>query len=248
MDFSILFFFVVGVDSIWLYAEGILWQSIYLVALIAGIPGLTYFTQTSLRRAKSKVIDPNEEIHISVRNLVKIYDWPGRISRQWHSGLQIRKRLGMSREYHSLKDFVNVLWQFGMLAFGVYFTYFFIQNRLWIFLFSFAIYASALYLWRKIRSYLYYRYENSKGVKAVNRVIFWGLPPVILFELFKRLDNNGLVVMIGLLWFAGIAIYVTSQYLYEHNVNIERVTGRFAGLRRSYLPYGKECSFDWKTT
>ena len=227
--------FVVGVVSIWLYAEGILWQSIYLVALIAGIPGLTYFTQTSLRRAKSKVIDPNEEIHISVRNLVKIYDWPGRISRQWHSGLQIRKRLGMSREYHSLKDFVNVLWQFGMLAFGVYFTYFFIQNRLWIFLFSFAIYASALYLWRKIRSYLYYRYENSKGVKAVNRVIFWGLPPVILFELFKRLDNNGLVVMIGLLWFAGIAIYVTSQYLYEHNVNIERVTGRFAGLRRSYF-------------
>ena len=79
---------------------------------------------------------------------------------------------------------------------------------------------------------LIYRYENSKGVKAVNRVIFWGLPPVILFELFKRLDNNGLVVMIGLLWFAGIAIYVTSQYLYEHNVNIERVTGRFAGLRR----------------
>ena len=227
--------FVVGVVSIWLYAEGILWQSIYLVALVAGIPGLTYFAQTSLRRAKSKVIDPNEEIHISVRNLVKIYDWPGRISRQWHSGLQIRKRLGMSREYHSLKDFVNVLWQFGMLAFGVYFTYFFIQNRLWIFLFSFAIYASALYLWRKIRSYLYYRYENSKGVKAVNRVIFWGLPPVILFELFKRLDNNGLVVMIGLLWFAGIAIYVTSQYLYEHNVNIERVTGRFAGLRRFYF-------------
>ena len=66
-------------------------------------------------------------------------------------------------------------------------------------------------------------------------MIFWGLPPVILFELFKRLDNNGLVVMIGLLWFAGIAIYVTSQYLYEHNVNIERVTGRFAGLRRSYF-------------
>lgn len=122
MDFPFCSF-VVGVVSIWLYAEGILWQSIYLVALIAGIPGLTYFTQTSLRRAKSKVIDPNEEIHISVRNLVKIYDWPTYQSSR-HSGLQIRKRLGMSREYHSLKDFVNVLWQFGMLAFGVYFTYF----------------------------------------------------------------------------------------------------------------------------
>lgn len=41
--------------------------------------------------------------------------------------------------------------------------------------------------------------------------------------------------MIGLLWLVGIAIYVTSQYLYDHDVNIERVTGRFAGLRRSYF-------------
>lgn len=230
-----LVLFVLGVISIWLYADGMLWQSIYLVALIAGIPGMTYFAQTSLRRAKSKVIDPNEEIHISVRNLVKIYDWPGRFSRQWNSGLQIRKRLGLSNEYRTLKDFINVLWQFGMLAFAIYFTYFFIQSRLWIFLFSFAIYAAALYLWRKVRSYLYYRFENSKGVKIINRVIFWALPPVILFELFKRMDNNGLVMMVGLLWFAGIAIYVTSQYLYDKNINIERVTGRFAGLRRSYF-------------
>lgn len=227
--------FVLGVMCIWLYADEMLWQSVYLVALIAGIPGMTYFAQTSLRRAKSKVIDPNEEIHISVRNLVKIYDWPGRISRQWTSGLQIRKRLGLSNEYHSLKDFANVIWQFGVLVFGIYFTYFFIQNRLWIFLFSFAIYAASLYLWRKVRSYLYYRYEESKPVKIINRVIFWGLPPVILFELFRKMDNNGLVVMTGLLWMVCIAIYVTSQYLYDQNINIERVTGRFANLRRSYF-------------
>lgn len=78
-------------------------------------------------------------------NLVKIYDWPGHISRQWNSGLQLRKRLGLSNEYHSLKDFINVLWQFGILLFAIYFTYFFIHNRLWIFLFSFAIYAAILY-------------------------------------------------------------------------------------------------------
>ena len=45
--------------------------------------------------------------------------------------------------------------------------------------------------------------------------------------------------MIGLLWLVGIAIYVTSQYLYDHDVNIERVTGRFAGLRRSYFRMAK---------
>ena len=208
-----LILFVSGVICIWLYTDGILWQSIYLVALIAGIPGMTYFAQTSLRRAKAEVINPDEEIRISVRNLVKIYDWPGHISRQWNS----------------------VLWQFGILLFAIYFTYFFIHNRLWIFLFSFAIYAAILYLWRKVRSYLYYRYGDNRVTKIVNRVIFWSLPPLILFQLFRKLDNNGLVIMIGLLWLVGIAIYVTSQYLYDHDVNIERVTGRFAGLRRSYF-------------
>lgn len=230
-----LILFVSGVICIWLYTDGMLWQSIYLVALIAGIPGMTYFAQTSLRRAKAEVINPDEEIRISVRNLVKIYDWPGHISRQWNSGLQLRKRLGLSNEYHSLKDFINVLWQFGILLFAIYFTYFFIHNRLWIFLFSFAIYAAILYLWRKVRSYLYYRYGDNRVTKIVNRVIFWSLPPLILFQLFRKLDNNGLVIMIGLLWLVGIAIYVTSQYLYDHDVNIERVTGRFAGLRRSYF-------------
>ena len=38
-----LILFVSGVICIWLYTDGILWQSIYLVVLIAGIPGMTYF-------------------------------------------------------------------------------------------------------------------------------------------------------------------------------------------------------------
>lgn len=91
--------FMAGVGCIWFYGGGLLWQSVYGVLLLAGIPGVTYFMQTSLRRARSKVIDPETDIHISVRNLVKIYDWPGRVSRQWKSGLLIRRRLGLEKNY-----------------------------------------------------------------------------------------------------------------------------------------------------
>lgn len=230
-----LVLFLLGIACIWLYADGMLWQSIYLVLLVFGIPGVTYFAQTSLRRARSKVIDPGEEIHISVRNLVKIYDWPGRFSRQWNSGLHIRRHLGLGNEYRSLKDFVNVIWQFGMLLFGIYFTWFFIDNRLWIFLLSFAIYATILYLWRKVREYLYFRFAESKTVKYINRVIFWSIPPVILFILFLRMDNTNLVGVVGLLWAFCIAVYISSQYLYEKEINIERIKGRMAGLRRSWF-------------
>lgn len=230
-----LVLFIAGILLIYLRVEGLLWQSIYLVALIALIPGITYFVQASLRQARAKVIDPDEEIHITVRNLVKIYDWPGRISRQWNSGLNIRRRLGLQAEYHSLKDFLSASWLFVLLAFLIYFAYFFINNRLWIFLLSFAVYALTLNLWRKIRSYLFYRFEGSRPVTLANRIIFWSIPPVIWVAMASRMDNTPLSVIIGVLWALGIAVYVTSRHLYANNVNIERVGGRFAGLKRSYF-------------
>lgn len=226
---------VAGMSCIYLYGGSLLWQSIYGVVLLAGIPGMTYFMQTSLRRARSKVIDPEADIHISVRNLVKIYDWPGRVSRQWRSGLLIRRRLGIGGEYHSLKDFISVSWQFALLGFGIWFTWFFIGSRLWIFILSFAIYAATLYLWRKVREYLYWRFAGSRTVRILNRVIFWSIPPLILFALFRRLDNPNLVSTVGLLWAFCIAVYVTAGYLFEKEINIERVKGRFAGLRRSWF-------------
>ncbi len=230
---------VVGIACIYFYVDELLWQSLYFVALIILVPGVTYFAQTSLRRAKSDVVDQEQEINIVVRNLVKVYDRAGRFSRQWNSGLELRKRLGLSSEYHSLKDFINVSWQFALWGFSIYFTYFYVDSKLWSFFLSFGIYASTLYLWRKIRTYLFYRFSGSKAVKYINRVIFWSIPPLILFGLYKKLDNAAMTAIIGVLWAVGIAIYITSQYLYEKEINIERISGRFAGLRRSYFRMAK---------
>lgn len=225
----------VGAGCIGFYGGSLLWQSVYGVLLLAGIPGVTYFMQASLRRARSKVIDPEADIHISVRNLVKIYDWPGRVGRQWRSGLQIRRRLGIAGEYRSLKDFADAGWQFALLGFGIWFTWFFIDSRTWIFILSFAVYAATLHLWHKVRKYLYERFAGGRMVKYINRIVFWGLPPLILSGLFRRLDNPSLVGTVGMLWAFCIAVYVTSGYLYEKNIHIERVKGRFAGLRRSWF-------------
>ncbi|MDR1223597.1 MAG: efflux RND transporter permease subunit [Tannerella sp.] len=226
---------VAGLICIYLYADGLLWQSIYLVALVILVPGITYFAQTSLRRAKSDVVDKEQEIHIVVRNLVKIYDRAGRFSRQWNSGLELRKRLGLSSEYHLLKDFAGLSWQFALWGFGLYFTYFYIESKLWAFFLSIAVYAMTLYLWHKIRTYLFYRFSESRVVKYMNRILFWSIPPLILFGLYRKLDNPSMTAIIGVLWAIGIIIYVTSQYLYEKNINIERISGRFAGWRRSYF-------------
>ncbi len=230
-----LLLFLAGTAFIYLYADGLFYRLLYVTLLAVLIPGITYFMQASLRRAKADVVDPEEEIHIVIRNLVKIYDRSGRFAREWNSGLEIRRRLGLTGEYRSLKDFTNVIWQFILWGFGFYFTYFYIDSKLWGFLLSFVMYAGTLYLWRKIRAYLFHRFEDSKVVRYVNRLVFWSLPPLILWGLHVKLENLPMVLVIGVLWGVGIAIYVSSQYIYSKNINIERITGRFAEAKRAYF-------------
>lgn len=230
-----LLLFLIGVAFIYVYESDLLYQALYLTLLALLIPGITFFIHTSLRKAKADIVDPDVEIQIVVRNLVKIYDRSSQFVREWNSGLLIQKRMGLYKEYHSLKDFVNIAWQFIIWGFGIYFTYFYIESGLWGFLFSFVMYASTLYLWRKIRKYLFYRFEDSKIVKQINRIIFWSLPILILWGLYRKLNNFPMVLIIGFLWGLSVAIYVTSQYVYRKNINIERVTGRFAKLKQFFF-------------
>jgi len=231
--------FIIGIACIYLYEKEMMWQAIYTVALIIGVPGVTWFMQTSLRRAKADVVDKDKEINIIVSNLVKIYDRPGRFSRQWNAGIELRDRLGLSTEYHSLKDFVGLSWQIVLWGFGIYFTYIYLESKTWIFFLSLALYAATLYLWRKIRTYLFYRFPKSKIIRYMNRIIFWALPLAVMYMLFIRIDNIALVSIIGVLWAVGIVIYVSSQYIYEREINIERISGRGAAFRRAYFRFVK---------
>ena len=230
---------LLGLLFIYLYVDDMLWQIIYLISLIIIIPGVTWFAQTSLRRAKADVVDKDKEIQIVVSNLVKIYDRPGRFSRQWNSGLELNERLGIKTKFHKLKDFVGMSWQIGLWAFAIYFTYFYLESKTWIFFLSFALYASTLYLWRMLRTYLFHKFPDNRLVHYLNRFIFWTLPVVVLYIFYKRLDNTAMVGVIGFLWAIGIIIYVTSSYLYENDINIERLSGRFKGLRRFYFRFVK---------
>ena len=230
---------LVGASCIYMYVGDTLTQIIYLVAMIILIPGTTYFMQTSLRRAKADVIDENKGINIVVQNLVKIYDREGRFVRQWNSGLELRKRFGLNIEYNSLKDFLHISWQLVLYGFGIYFTYFFLEDKTWVFFLSIAVYAATMSLWQKIRSYLFYKFPESKTIRYINRIIFWGLPPLFVYIFYIKLENTALVAVISALWAIGIAIYVSSQYLYENNINIERISGRFAALRRAYFRFVK---------
>jgi len=227
--------FLVSALLIWLYGGELLYKCLYLIGIVFVIPGVTWFAQASLRRAKADVVDPSKAINIKVSNLVKIYDRPGRFSRQWNSGLELRRRYGLTTEYHSLKDFVALSWQIALWAFGIYFVYFYLESKLWIFLLSFVMYSTTLFIWRKIRSYLFYKFPKSKAVRMINRFMFWILALSLVASLFIKLENIPLTGVIAFLFFLGLSIYVTATYMFTRNINIERVTGKYAGLRRTWF-------------
>ncbi|MDR1673165.1 MAG: efflux RND transporter permease subunit [Bacteroidales bacterium] len=229
--------FLAGVACIFRYADDFLWQAVYLVALVILIPGMTAFAQTSLRRTQTKLISPNDEIQITISNMVKVYDRPGLFSREWTSGLRIRERLGIGNLYTKLKDFVGISWQFALFAFGVYFVFFFIESRLWVFLLSMLLYAASVRLWQTIARYLSRRFDGSRWVRRVDSLMYWGIPLFFLNGLYRHLDNLNMVIIMGFFWYACLLIYYTSGYIDEHNINLKRITGRYAGLKSSFFHF-----------
>ena len=101
---------VIATLCIYLFESSLAWQIGYFIGAVILIPAATWFVETSLRQANSKIIPPDEEIHIAIRNLVKIYGRPNEFQREWHSGQLTRERLGLKEEYRTPKDLQPLVW------------------------------------------------------------------------------------------------------------------------------------------
>ncbi len=226
--------YVAGVLYIYFCVYGIFVQLLYIMALTVLIPGCTYFIKTSIRIADNKIIDKDDNIVIEISNLVKIYDWSNKFTRQWESGIKLRKRLGLHSEFHHLKDFISVLWQLVIYLYMLYMVLFYLDNKFWIITLSFAVCAGFYDLWKKVKEYLKYNIHRHKGVVNIaHKVVFVALPLITLMLISDRIDNVPATIVIGFLWALGIAVKLTSDYLYVHRINIERLTGKFAETRRT---------------
>ncbi|MFV0554474.1 MAG: efflux RND transporter permease subunit, partial [Mangrovibacterium sp.] len=70
----------VGFWATFVYAETFLVKLAAVILIVTLIPGAVWFILNSLKNANAQLIPEEEEVHISIQNLVKIYDRPGRFS------------------------------------------------------------------------------------------------------------------------------------------------------------------------
>jgi multidrug efflux pump subunit AcrB/ABC-type multidrug transport system ATPase subunit len=225
--------------------DSIIWQLIDYLVLLIGVPVTIYFIQTSLRQASEKLIGEDEDLVINIRNLVKIYDWDSQFTREWKSGINIRKRLGIVHEVKSINDFEQVLWQLPLIAFGIYFIYFHLESGLWSFLLPVFLYIIIISILTPFKHYAQHLkdLEKRKLIRLLfmftYKMLFWGFPAFALYLFNAKYDLIGLVLPMGFLWYLAILIKVTSDKIYKEKVNVNRLKGKFKGIRKAFYRFVK---------
>ncbi len=238
---GIIVTYVVGSILIYLEVDSFIWQLLDYMLLLILVPGVIAFVMTSLRQASEKVIDEKEPIVIKIRKLVKIYDRDSRFVREWKSGIKIRERAGLTRDYKHIRDFYDLVWQLPLFVFVVYFTFFYLESNLWMWIMSHGVYFFTFLLWVPFNQVLINQHEASgkqfylKLKKWIYNIIYWVIPAVFLFVFYKNWDNLGMVIFIGIIWFLLLIIYSSGEYIHNKNVNVARIEGRFGKLRRTYF-------------
>ena len=240
IQFSI---WIVGSYLIYIEVDRRVWQVIDFLILIIGVPAVIYFIQNSLRKANEKLIDKNDALHIKIRNLVKIYDWDSRFVREWKSGINIRKRHGIEREYKSIKDFDQLIWQIPFIGFIVFFVYFHLESGLWYFIIPLFLYLLIVYILDPVKKYaLNLKLEKKKKFQStliliLYYIIFWTYPLISLGLFYLKYKLWGLILAGAIVWYFLILVKVTSDNLYKKKVNVNRIKGSFKGIRKAFYRF-----------
>ena len=236
-----LVLFLISAWYIYFRIDTFIWQLLTFLLVLILIPGVTWFIQNSLRLAGTRLIGDNDPIKIEIRKLVKIYERDSRFVREWKSGIKIREMVGLTKDYTHRRDFYDLIWQIPLTMALIWFTFFYQESNFWMLAMSVFLYFFLFVLWKPVSAVLQNRYNqtgNKKLLKFRNwmyNLLLWGVPLLFLGVFFRKWDNVGLVIFVGFIIFLLLAIYASAEYIHNHSINIERITGRFGTLRRGYF-------------
>jgi len=223
---------------IYWYVGGPIWIGATLFLAVTGIPALAWFTMSSLRRAQERFIEPDASITINIRRAVKIYDGPGRFAREWKISERYERLFGSKGAYSVRRLLELYAWQFPLLAFIVFFVYFYLDHGVWLVLLSVGVYFFVLSMTSPLADCLadLSRKKNTRlfGVigSLVHGAVFWGFPVFSAVVFHEKDIRPGAIAFTAAAWYTALAVYTISNRLHRKNINIMRLTGRLAGVRR----------------
>lgn len=233
---------IAGIYLIYNFIDSLIWKIVDCILIVVLIPASTYFVKTSLRKASETLIGEDEPITIHIRNLVKIYDRDGRFMREWKSGVRLRERLGLERDFTSLKDFDYLFWKLPLMGFLLYFIYVHLESGLWYFLLPIVLYLLLLSILSPFRTYAMAQKPTEKRwlvrfIKGSYTSCFWVFPLAALYLFHRKFGLMGLIIPTALVWYLLLFVKVTSDKIYKERVNVNRLSGRLKNLRKGFYRF-----------
>ncbi len=215
-----------GWAAVYFYVDSLVMQILDYVLVLLLVPAAAYFTMVTLRQAGEEYIKKDEKLYIKIQRLVKIYDGDSRFKRDWKKAGRTKGHRENTRKQGLSLDLV--LWAVPLAGFLVFFIYFYLKHFFWVFVFIHVLYFFGLYLIDVV---------FGDRLTIVKRLFLWWFPFINLVLFYFKWSNPVLLVLIGLVWYILLVIYTTSERLHSKKVNIARINGRMAGLRRFFYRF-----------
>jgi len=225
---------LVGTWLIYFNIDSFIWKLINFSLLIILIPALTYFIQTSLRQAQSEIIPATDLIRIQLRHLVKVFDTNSRFVREWKAGREWT--LPENKPPDTLKSLLITLsWKLMIWNFLIYFNYFYLQHKFWLFFFSIVIYFYTIWLLKPVFVFLHRQFSRSaRGWRGIETGFLWLFPVLNTVLFYFRWDNLTLPIFIFIIWYLGLLVHLTSVRVLRDKIRVDALSGRFVSIRRAW--------------
>ena len=228
--------FILGLVLIVNTFHSVLWQSAYILGLLAAVPAGTWFVRTSLRRSRTRLFAEDAPITITIRNVSKVYDDFSKFAKEWRKGREEHETSSGSLPFK--ERLARWLYLLPLYAFLAYFVFFYMRGGLWRLVLVVVFYLASLSLFRtlkpapgpepSLRDRLFTQGE---------RVVRWGLPIPVLIWLRGEWGDTFSAVFFGLIWYLAILFQSVARRLERKGVNIDRLTGRFGRPRRVFYRF-----------
>lgn len=162
-----------------------------------------------------------------------------------HSGLRIRKRLGILNEYKTLQDLRSLIWFVPITIFLFYFTYVYQTMILWCFIFSVVTYFACCHLINVLDNYCQ---NNNMGktlkfIRLLRKAVIYFMPLFTIIIMNSEFLNAGVANLLGIVWYIFIAAKYLSDRINKDNININNIEGRFADIRKTIYTIASNMPF-----
>jgi len=74
-------------------------------------------------------------------------------------------------------------------------------------------------------------------INLFHKFIYWIFPLAVLAYFNSKYELIGLTIPLAVLWYFALLIKKTSDKIYREKININRLTGRFKGIRKFFYRF-----------